>query len=63
MSLFTLVRQFVLSYRARRTQTHGGDSNVSESETENEQAEWMAIRELAQRAAQYEHENYDGGDE
>lgn len=66
MSLFTFVRQFVLFVRGGdANHSYGGNfNNASNSEdSTNEQAEWMAIRELAQRAEQYEHENYDGGDE
>lgn len=36
MTLFAALREFVLVLQARRTQTHGGDSNASESDTEDE---------------------------
>lgn len=36
MSLFAFVRQFVLRFQRRRTQTHGGAHSVSEASKETD---------------------------
>lgn len=55
MSLFTTLREFVLSLRGDAHNSHGGDSAASESETETEPtSEYLAVRAAGKRAAQYE---------
>lgn len=48
MSLFTLVRQFVLQF-GRRTQTHGGAHSASTSTSESEPTVWHAGQALQDR--------------